>query len=846
MKQLLICLFTLLFCNLSLSQKQDVFENKLLPEIIPEVESFYNVKFSYVDNLIKNKSVSILLDEIVPIESLILTLSSQTSLKFEIIDNNYVVISNFNENDLINICGQLYSKEETIENASIQIGDQFYTSDKNGYFFIKNIPYGSSIKITSFGIKESVLNAADHLYPNCKNINLAEKRELLDQVVINEYLTSGITKNVKQTTIHSDKLKILPGLIAPDILESIHQIPGVSNPNETVSSIHVRGGNADQNLVLWNNIKTYNNSHLFGAISAFNPYIVDKVHFINKGTSAKYGERISSVIDIKSNYQPAKKLSGGAGFNMLHGDAYVDIPLIKNELSVLVSGRRSYADAVETFTYKNLAKHIFQNTKIFDPSLQFSKSKNIFWFHDYTVNAAWKASKTNLIKINHLYNENYLNFSALSNDQQNLYIDELDTQNIGYNIEWEKEWSPNLSHQLDTYFSKYLLKYSLSDESIAGTFSNNKENLIKDFGINFNVKYDVAQYKQLNFGYQFTNKNFSHLFQDTAPTLNIIVDEANNTTTAHGLFAEYQVNKPLDHLFSIGLRANKYSSSKEYIIEPRAIVQKFVTPEFSINGSLEYKSQFLSQVQESIISDLSLENHVWALSNNDNFPILKSYQYTIGGNYTKNKWIIDVEAYFKRTKGINSLNLSLNNPIFFDYQIGNSSIQGVDFFFKKQMKNYNTWLSYSFNNAKYIFPELNDGKSFPSNINIDHTIKWSHFYKWKNIEFSLGWIWHNGKPFTKINASTNPDGSISYSYSRLNAENLPVYHRLDFSAVYDFKPHRNKTIKYRLGLSVINLYDRKNIINKDIRFSNANSNELNISNIQSTGITPNLVLRIFW
>jgi len=846
MKQFLLWFSALLFSMSIFAQKQTVFEQDSLHTVLPEIEHYYKVNFSYTDTLVEAKKVSIILDDLVDLKSLLLTLSSQTNLKFEFINKTSIVISSFKETDLIAICGQLLSKNEIVANAIIQINNKYYSSDENGSFKINNVPYNSTIEISSFGIKNSIINAADCNYPNCITINLTEKKELLDQIVIDEYLTSGVSKNVKQTTIHTQKLSLLPGLIEPDILESIHQIPGVSNLNETVNSIHVRGGNSDQNLVLWNNIKTYNNSHLFGAISAFNPYITDKVNFINKGTSAQYGERVSSVIDITTNYKPAKKISGGAGFNLLHGDVFLDIPVIKDKVSVLVSGRRSYADIYKTFAFKNYASKIFQNTKIFDNTLEFSKSKNIFWFYDYTINAAYKATDKDLIKFNHIYNKDFLNFSAFSANANHLYTDILKTQNEGYNLEWEKEWSKKLSHQIDSYFSEYSLDYKFSNESNLGIFSNTKTNQIKDFGINLNFKYDVAEHKQLNFGYQFSNKNFKHSFKDITPSQSMLLDTANDNTNSNSIYSEYQVNKPKDHLYSIGLRANKYSSSQKLYIEPRAVLQKFVIPEFSINASIEYKSQYVNQVQESVISNLSLENHVWALSNKTDLPVLTSYQYTIGANYSENKWVVDFEAYFKKTNNINTLDFDFNNQAIYTYHIGSSSIQGVDLFIKKQLKSYNTWLSYSFNSAKYRFEELNNGNPFPSNVNIDHTIKWSHFYKWKKVDFSLGWLWHNGKPYTKISTTTNIDGTLSHSYDSLNTENLHVYHRLDFSAVYNFRPHKNKKIKYRLGFSVLNLYNRKNIINKDIRFSNNTSNELNINDIRGTEISPNMVLRVFW
>lgn len=846
MKQFLFWCFALLFLNSTLAQKLNVFEQTELRLVLPKVATFYNTNFSYTDNLIDSKKVSIILDEMIPLESLLLTLSSQTNLKFEQLSPKNIVISSFKNNDLITICGQLQCNNKTLANAIIQINNNTYFSDKNGAFKIDAIPLNAIIHISSFGVKNTQLEASKHVFPNCVTVNLIEKLEALDQIIIDEYLTSGISKNIKQTTIAPKKSKILPGLIEPDILESIHQIPGVTNLNETVNSIHVRGGKSDQNLILWNNIKTYGNSHMFGAISAFNPYIIDKVNFISKGTNPRYGERISSVIDITSNYNPTNKISGGAGFNMLHSDAFLDIPLINDELSVLVSGRRSYADALETFTYKNYASRIFQNTKIYNNNLDFGKTKNIFWFYDYTINAAWKISPKNIIKINHLYTEDYLNFSAFSSDNNNLYTDELKTKNNGSNIVWEKKWSKNLSHQIDSYISEYNLTYNFSDQSNLGSTNDSKENYIKDFGLNMNLTYDISEFKQLNFGYQFSNKNFKYSFVTNNQIQTSSQTKRDDNVTANSIYTEYQINKPKDYLYTLGLRANKYSSSNDFYIEPRVILQKFVIPEFSINASLEYKSQYVNQIQESVLNNLTLENNVWALSNTDEFPVLTSYQYTVGVNFTKNKWIVDFEAYFKKTNNINLSNFDFNNQNTNNYHIGDSSIQGVDLFLKKQLKNYNTWLSYSFNSAKYRFPELNNSEPFPSNINIDHTIKWSHFYKWKKFEFTLGWLWHNGKPYTKINSTTNSDNSTSYSYTSLNNKNLSPYHRLDFSAIYDFRPHKNRRVKYRIGASILNLYNRLNIINRDIRFSNSNSEDLNINDIRGTELSPNLMLRIFW
>jgi hypothetical protein len=206
MKQFLVW-FLALFSTCIFSQKNTVFEKDLLKNVLPEIEQYYNVRFSYTDNLVHAKEVSIILDELVELKSLLLTLSSQTSLKFEFINNTNIVISSFNETDLIAICGQLLSNNEIVPNALIEINNVLYYSDANGSFKIKNIPYNSTIEISSFGVKNTLLEASNCTYPNCITINLIEKEELLDQIVIDKYLASGVSKNVKQTTILTKKTR---------------------------------------------------------------------------------------------------------------------------------------------------------------------------------------------------------------------------------------------------------------------------------------------------------------------------------------------------------------------------------------------------------------------------------------------------------------------------------------------------------------------------------------------------------------------------------------------------------------------------------------------------------------
>ena len=187
----------------------------------------------------------------------------------------------------------------------------------------------------------------------------------LQEIVIKEFLTSGISRENDDTSIlvSPKKLGILPGLTEPDVLQSIQLLPGVQSPTETAAGIYIRGGTPDQNLVLWDGIKMYHSGHFFGTISAFNPYITEDIKLYKSGTKASYGNRISGVIDITSDYDIPKEIKGGFGSNMTHADAYLKAPVGKSS-AVMVSARRSINDIITTETFKNLSQRVFQDTKI--------------------------------------------------------------------------------------------------------------------------------------------------------------------------------------------------------------------------------------------------------------------------------------------------------------------------------------------------------------------------------------------------------------------------------------------------------------------------------------------------
>ena len=188
--------------------------------------------------------------------------------------------------------------------------------------------------------------------------------QFLEEILVTEFLTKGIAlKDDGVTVINPSKFGILPGLIEPDVLQTIQALPGVTSVDERVSTLNVRGGTNDQNLMLWDGIKMYQSGHFFGLISAFSPYLTHEVKVSKNGTSAMYGDGVSSIIDMKSSSDISDKISGGLGLNMISADAYAKIPL-KEKLELQLSVRRSLTDLIKTPTYDTYYKRIFQDTDL--------------------------------------------------------------------------------------------------------------------------------------------------------------------------------------------------------------------------------------------------------------------------------------------------------------------------------------------------------------------------------------------------------------------------------------------------------------------------------------------------
>src|SRR5690606_14414533 len=212
------------------------------------------------------------------------------------------------------------------------------------------------ITINYVGYRSLELSARDFKSGECSTFFISAKIERLSEILLQNYIIKGINKSsTGALEISYVDFGLLPGLIEPDVLQTIQALPGIISSNETVSYLNVRGGTHDQNLFLWDGIKMYQTSHFFGMISAFNPYLTQEVSLIKNGSSAYYGDGVSGVISMRTGRKINDSLQVSAGINMINADVHLDAPVTKKS-SVQVASRSSYNGILDTPTFRQYFK----------------------------------------------------------------------------------------------------------------------------------------------------------------------------------------------------------------------------------------------------------------------------------------------------------------------------------------------------------------------------------------------------------------------------------------------------------------------------------------------------------
>lgn len=717
---------------------------------------------------------------------------------------------------------------ESIIGAIVYANDNQSTTvstDANGFFSMK-LPKGKhEIKFRSIGMKNTkrqILLLSDGKL----NIEMSEETVSLNEVTITDKKTSNVERmQMGMEKMEMKAMKQVPSVFGEtDIIRVVMALPGVQTAGESSTGLIVRGGGADQNLILFNEAPIYNPSHLFGFFSSFNPDVVKDVELHKSSIPSEYAGRLSSVLKINGKDADMKKFHGNLGLGLLTAKGTFEIPIIKDKTSLLIAGRSAWS----TFLLKKVPLAVFQDNSAYfwDGNLQLTHrinqkntlritsylSKDIFGFN---LNTALNYTNLNLVmKWNKVINTNfnseitgsysYYGFDAETHTNP-INASDLAFKLNQYNLKADFKHRLGNSHHLDFGFASTLYQISPGDFTPFGN-----ESIIKPKIIEPEKAIESAIYIADNFE---ITPRFSIYGGLRVSMFNYL---GAKTVT------KYEENKPLneDNITSV----DTYSSGqfiKTYAgLEPRLSAKFSITESSSFKLSYNRNRQYINQLNNATAIT---PTDIWKLSDYHIRPQIGD-QFSLGyyKNLKQNIYEISTEVYYKNIIDAvdykNGANLLLNQNLERDVINAQGKAYGAEFMLKKTKGKLNGWISYTFSRSfvKIDRPDLdvvvNNGEYFAGNFDKPHSVNFIGNYKLtKRLSFSLNIVYSTGRPITLPNAKYQIDGMDRIFYSDRNQYRIPDYFRSDISFNLDGNHRLNQRFHNSWTLSVYNITGRQNV-----------------------------------
>ncbi len=844
---LLLGFLFFLFCLVSIHAQEEQQPSIALVSYIKTLEERFSVKFSYINEDLEGLTID------APqapesLEGILSYIQAQFQIQYKKLNDRYYTLT---KNSHVDLCGMVLDNfaDNSIPGATVEIlgTNRALITGDDGKFTIQDVPKDASIRIRYLGFLTQNMSVAEFLgLGECPKILMTPHMEQLNEVIVYQFLTTGIIKEKDASiTLNTAEFGILPGQIEPDILQTVQALPGIKSIDETVSDINVRGGTNDQNLVLWNGIKMYQSGHFFGLISAFNPYLTDQVTIYKNGTPAAYGDGVSGVIQMETSNKITDQWKGGAGFNLISGDFYTEVPL-SEKLGIQFAARRSATDFLNSPTYNQFFERAFQDSEITDENNNSVDDeivrKEDFFFYDFSGKILYNLNDEHQLRLSAIHIKNNLRYIEDNITDREINISLLKQDNLSVGGQLQSQWNNRFSSHLNIYYSRYNLDaQNVFGNQVQQLFQQNEviENALK-----LDTNYKLTDQFNWNNGYQYIETGITNTTVLNEPNFD---SKIKGVVRIHAPYTEIDYHTPENTFIAkVGTRFNfieNLNTFKELLIEPRVNLNFRLANYLRAEVLGEFKSQTTNQVVDLEQNFLGIEKRRWILSNDSSLPVTKSKQGSVGMNYEKNHFYVGLEGFYKQVNGISTSTQGFQNQYQFSGEIGSYDVKGIEFLINKKGENYSTWLSYAYNKNDYTFDSIVPQK-FPNNLDITHTLTFAGTYTYNNLKLSIGLNYRTGKPYTEpMDGDQGLD--TDYTPSRINfkspnSSRLPEYFRADASAIYSFR--LSPRINANAGLSVLNLTNRKNTLNRYYRVNDEDEIET-VDNV-SLGITPNVSFRI--
>ncbi len=689
-------------------------------------------------------------------------------------------------------------------------------------FYSLTIPAGNYQMLFSYiGYKN--VNKEIALGSNLKlNVELPSEDNALEEVVVtadapNENVTK-IEMSVEKLDIQ--QIKSMPAFLGEvDIIKSITMLPGVTTVGEGTTGFNVRGGGVDQNLVLLDESIVYNSSHLFGFFSIYNPNSVKDVQLYKGAAPAKYGGRLSSVLDIRQKEGNMKQFAGSGGIGLVSSRLTLEVPVVKDRSSLLIAGRRSYADL---FLKLSPDKEIRENQAFF---------YDLNTKYNYIINDK-----------NRLYVSGYFGRDVfkIGNDFK------FSWGNTAATIRWNHLFNSKLFSNVSATFSDY--NYQLR----VGVGTGNFDWLA---GIrSYQLKNDLTWFASPNFTLDFGASGILYDFnpgrvqiKDGSGDINITREKAvetaayissehkltNSLTLTYGMryslfltlgardVRTYRTDAPKSEGTVVGVR--KYTDN-ELIqtyqgLEPRLGLRWQLNKVSSVKASYARNRQYIHLISNTTAP---LPIDIWKASDTHVQPLV-SDQVALGyfRNFSGNKYEFSAEVYYKYMQNLvdykNGADLLVNQHLETELLRGDGRAYGLELMMKKSKGAFTGWLSYTLArterlvNGPFAEERINNGQYYPADYDKTHNVTLVASYQVnKRFSLSANFVYSTGRPFTLPDAKYLYDNQTIIDYSGRNQNRIPDNHRLDLSATLKGKGRPGRRWKGEWVFSIYNLYARRN------------------------------------
>ena len=653
------------------------------------------------------------------------------------------------------------------------------------------------------------------------NIVLPDVKEL-EEFVVSSGKRSVESTNIGTMELSMDKVDKLPVFMGEkDVLKILQLMPGVKSGGEGSSGIYVRGGGPDQNLILLDGVPVYNASHLFGFFSVFNSDALSQVTLTKGAFPARYGGRVSSVLDMRMKEGNNQKFNVEGSIGVIASRLLVEGPINKGKTAFIVSARRTYIDA------------------LVKPFLK-ADNKGGYYFYDLNAKVNHEINKKHHLYLSGYFGQDKASFTNKSNSSDSTssyYYNSkagLDWGNAIGSLRWNYKITPKLFANTSVNYSKYMFKIYEKDENTfiqKGVTSNNSSSFVYFSGINdWTGKIDVTFLPNPNHNIKFGIGDIYHTFKPGVTTESYNYDGFSQSASVGSKFHyAHEVSAYLEdeHKISNKLKVNYglhhssfFVGTKQYHeLQPRISANYILTENSSIKFGYSRNAQFLHLLTNT---GIGLPTDLWVPATEKIAPVT-SNQVSVGYNHDiRRKYNFVLEGYYKKMDNI--IQYKEGSSFFSEdtdwqnkVEIGQGWAYGGEIMLEKKKGKLTGWIGYTLSWSERQFDNINFGVKFPYKYDRRHDMSIVMTYEInKTWDLGLVFVYGTGNAITlpTQNYTLAPNSITSGFYnqqigyaSSINNYRMPAYHRMDISANRTRQKKWGETV---LSISAYNVYSRQN------------------------------------